>query len=238
MQKVGIQTTQNVLIDYEVAGLGDRIGAYLLDSLLTGAYYVVLFLINSEVAELPTWLNILLILPPFLYHLLCEMLLNGQSLGKRQLNLKVVRLDGTPPGIGSYLLRWLLRPIDIWLYGSVAIITILINGKGQRLGDLAAGTTVVKYRNQQYSFDQQLYTPSPEQENEYQVQFPQVSRLNERDIALIRETLRNYRLTGNTQPVQVMADKAQELLGIQTNLAPLKLLHTLVKDFEHSNPQA
>lgn len=238
MQKVGIQTTQNVLIDYEVAGLGDRIGAYLLDSLLTGAYYVVLFLINSEVAELPTWLNILLILPPFLYHLLCEMLLNGQSLGKRQLNLKVVRLDGTPPGIGSYLLRWLLRPIDIWLYGSVAIITILINGKGQRLGDLAAGTTVVKYRNQQFSFDQQLYTPSLEQENEYQVQFPQVSRLNEKDIALIRETLRNYRLTGNTQPVQVMADKAQELLGIQTNLAPLKLLHTLVKDFEHSNPQA
>ncbi|AHM60629.1 hypothetical protein D770_11860 [Flammeovirgaceae bacterium 311] len=236
MQKVGIQTTQNVLIDYEVAGLGDRIGAYLLDSLLTGAYYVVLFLVNTEVSEMPTWLNILLILPPFLYHLLCEILLNGQSLGKRQLHLKVVRLDGTQPGIGSYLLRWLLRPLDIWLYGSVAIITILINGKGQRLGDLAAGTTVVKYRNQQYNFEQQLYKLA--QENEYQVQFPQVNRLNEKDIALIRETLRNYRLTGNTQPVQVMADKAQELLGIQTNLAPLKLLHTLVKDFEHSNPQA
>ncbi|WP_224996682.1 RDD family protein [Cesiribacter sp. SM1] len=232
MQKVGIQTTQNVLIDYEVAGLGDRIGAYLLDSLLTGAYYVVLFLVNSEVTELPTWLNILLILPPFLYHLLCEMLLNGQSLGKRQLNLKVVRLDGTQPGIGSYLLRWLLRPIDIWLYGSVAIITILINGKGQRLGDLAAGTTVVKYRNQQYGFDQQLYRPS--QEDEYEVQFPQVNRLQEKDIALIRETLRNYRLTGNTQPVQLMANKAQDLLSIQTDLPPLKLLHTLVKDYEHS----
>lgn len=236
MQKVGIQTTQNVLIDYEVAGLGDRIGAYLLDSLLTGSYYIVLFLINSEVSEMPTWLNILLILPPFLYHLLCELFLNGQSLGKRQLNLKVVRLDGTQPGIGSYLLRWLLRPIDIWFYGSVAIITILINGKGQRLGDLAAGTTVVKYRNQHHGFEQQLYKPM--QEEEYELQFPQVTRLNEQDIALIRETLRNYRLTGNTQPVQVMAEKAQELLGIQTQLAPLKLLHTLVKDYEHSSTQS
>ncbi|EMR02501.1 RDD family protein [Cesiribacter andamanensis] len=232
MQKVEIQTTQNVLIDYEVAGLGDRIGAYLLDSLLTGAYYIVLILFNSEVYSMPTWLIITFILPPFLYHLLCEIFFNGQSLGKRQLHLKVVRLDGTQPGIGNYLLRWLLRPLDIWLYGSVAILTILINGKGQRLGDMAAGTTVVKYRPQQHNFDQQLYTPAPEQEA-YEVQFPQVSRLQEKDVALIRETLRTYRLTGNAQPVQLMADKAQQLLGIETSMPPLKLLHTLAKDFDH-----
>ena len=231
MQKVGIETTQNVLIDYEVAGLGDRIGAYLLDSLLTGAYYVIVFLINTEITPLETWLNILLMLPPFLYHLLCEIFLNGQSLGKRQLNLKVVRLDGTQPGIGNYLLRWLLRPLDIWLYGSVAIITILINGKGQRLGDLAANTTVVKFRPQQHNFERQLYTPV--EEETYQVQFPQVSRLSEKDVALIRETLRTYRLTGNGQPVQVMAEKAQELLNIQTDMPPLKLLHTLAKDFDY-----
>ena len=233
MQKVGIHTTQNVLIDYEVAGLGDRIGAYLLDSLLTGSYFVALGFFNAKVTELPTWLNIMLILPPFLYHLLCEIFLNGQSLGKRQLNLKVVRLDGTQPGIGSYLLRWLLRPIDIWLYGSVAIITILVNGKGQRLGDLAAGTTVVKYQANQHDFERQLYTPL--QEEEYEVQFPQVSRLTEQDIALIRETLRNYRLTANTMPVKVMSDKAQKLLDIETDMPPIKLLHTLVKDYEYVN---
>ena len=236
MQKVGIQTTQNVLIDYEVAGLGDRIGAFLLDALLTGAYYTILVLINTEVSELPYWLNIILMLPAFLYHLLCEIFFNGQSLGKRQLHLKVVRLDGTQPGIGSYLLRWLLRPIDIWLYGSVAIITILINGKGQRLGDMAGGTTVVKYKASQHTFEQQLYQPL--QDDGYEVQFPQVSRLSEQDIALIRETLRNYRLTANAQPVQIMADKAHELLGIQTNLPPLKLLHTLVKDYEHLSTRA
>ena len=237
MQKVEIQTTQNVLIDYEVAGLGDRIGAYLLDSLLTGAYFVALILFNTNVTELPDWLNVTLMVPPFLYHLLCEIFLNGQSLGKRQLNLKVVRLDGTQPGIGNYLLRWLLRPIDIWLYGSVAIITILVNGKGQRLGDLAAGTTVVKYQAQQHNFEQQLYKPLQEEEA-YEVQFPQVSRLTEQDVALIRDTLRNYRLTGNTHPVKIMSDKAQQLLGIETDIPPTKLLHTLVKDYEYLNTRA
>lgn len=236
MQKVGIQTTQNVLIDYEVAGLGDRIGAFLLDSLLTGAYYFGLVFVHYELQTLPDWLIILLMLPPFLYHLLCEIFLNGQSLGKRQLHLKVVRLDGTQPGLGNYLLRWLLRPIDIWLYGSVAIITILVNGKGQRLGDLAAGTTIVKYRKQQAAFEQQLYKPY--EEEAYEPHFPQVSRLSEQDIALIRETLTTYRLTANSQPVQLMAEKAQALLNIQTDMPPIKLLHTLVKDYEHLSTRA
>jgi uncharacterized RDD family membrane protein YckC len=232
MQKVEIQTTQNVFIDYEVAGLGDRIGAFLLDALLVGAYYTVLSLVHIYLYTLPVWLIITLIIPPFLYHLLCEIFLNGQSPGKRQLHLKVVRLDGTQPGIGSYLLRWLLRPLDIWLYGSVAIITILINGRGQRLGDMAAGTTVVKYSPQQHNFDQQFYKPAQTDEP-HEVQFPQVSRLNEQDMALIRETLRTYRLTGNAKPVQLMAEKAQQLLSIETPMPPLKLLHTLVKDFDY-----
>ena len=232
MQKVGIQTTQNVLIDYEVAGLGDRIAAYLLDLLLTGTCFVVLGLYNAKVAELPLWLNIALIVPLFLYHLLCEIFLNGQSLGKRQLHLKVVRLDGTQPGLGNYLLRWLLRPIDIWVSeGAIAIITILINGKGQRLGDMAAGTTLVKYKPEQHNFDSQLYKPI--EDEDYDVQFPQVSRLREQDVALIRETLRSYRLTANAEPVQIMAEKAQQLLNIETQMPPLKLLHTLVKDYEH-----
>ena len=57
-----------------------------------------------------------------------------------------MRLDGTRPGLGDYVLRWLLRPIEVIAFTSGVrqpCITILLNGKGQRLGDLAAGTTVV-----------------------------------------------------------------------------------------------
>lgn len=232
MEKAGTQSTQNLFIDYEVAGLGDRIGAYLLDSLITGAYFAALIFYNTQLMELPAWLNILLIMPPFFYHLFCEIFLNGQSLGKKQLNIKVVRLDGTQPGLGNYLLRWLLRPIDIWLYGSVAIITILVNGRGQRVGDLLAGTTVVKYGEHHQEPEPQL-SESLQEEEAYQLQFPQVSSLSQQEIAQIRETLRNYRLSADTYPVKEMSDKMQQRLSIQTSMPPLALLDALLKDYEY-----
>ena len=231
MQKVGIQTTQNVLIDYEVAGLGERIGAFLLDGLLQVAWLLILLYINVEVQTLPIYVNVLLALPVFLYHLLCEVFFNGQSLAKKQLHLKVVRLDGTSPNLGSYLLRWILRPVDFLLYGSVAILCILIGGRGQRLGDMAAGTTVVKYRKDTFSRMQPVYAPV---ENEdHVVTFPQVNRLTDEDIALIRETLQLYRRTANGQPVQLMSDKAKELLEVETNMPPVKFLNVLLKDYQH-----
>jgi uncharacterized RDD family membrane protein YckC len=236
MQKIEMRTTQSVLIDYEVASLGDRIGAFLLDALLIGAYYALIGLLNYQTEGLPYWLSLILIPPAFFYHLICEIFLNGQSLGKRLLHLKVVRLDGTQPGTGSYLLRFLLRPLDIWLYGSVAVITILINGKGQRLGDLAAGTTVVKYTDQQAALEQQFY--SQQAEGAYELQFPEASRLTEQEIAQIQETLRTYRLTANTQAVQQMAEQVQAHLGLRSDMPPVALLNTLVKDYKYLSTHA
>ena len=235
MQKVGIQTTQNVLIDYEVAGLGERIGAYLLDGIILAAYIFLLVYINLEVETLPTYLNVVLFLPVFLYHLVCEIFFNGQSIGKRQLKIKVVRLDGTSPGIGSYLLRWVLRPIDLWFYGSVAILCILIGGKGQRLGDMAGGTTVVKYRDNVTENVQPVYAADlPE---DHVVTFPQVNRLTDEDIALIRETLTRYRRTADPRPVQVMTEKAKELLEVETDMPPVKFLNVLLKDYQYLTSQ-
>jgi uncharacterized RDD family membrane protein YckC len=235
MQKVGIKTTQNVFIDYEVAGLGERIGAFLLDLVLLAAYVGMLLYINFEISRLPLSVNLLLMLPVFLYHLLCEVFLNGQSIGKRQLNIKVVLMDGTSPALGHYLLRWVLRPVDILLYGSVAILCILIGGKGQRLGDIAAGTTVVKYREKVFANRQPVY--ANELPEDYVVSFPQVIRLTDEDIALIRETLSRYRRTANPQPVQAMTDKAKEILEVETDMPPVKFLNVLMKDYQHLSGQ-
>ncbi len=236
MQKVGIQTTQNVLIDYEVATLGERIGAYLLDGILLLAYLFLLGYINIDVYQLPIWVNIILGLPVLLYHLVCEVFFNGQSIAKRQLHIKVVRLDGTSPSLGSYLLRWILRPVDFLLYGSVAILCILIGGKGQRLGDIAAGTTVVKYHKDSLRYIPPVYTSDlPE---DYVVHFPQVNRLTDEDIALIRETLQLYRRTANAEPVQVMSEKAKELLQVETSMPPVKFLNVLIKDYQYLSAQA
>jgi uncharacterized RDD family membrane protein YckC len=236
MQRVGIRTTQNVLIDYEVASLGERIGAYLLDGIMLLAYLFILGYINIEVYQLPLYVNIILALPFFLYHLICEVFFNGQSLAKRQLHIKVVRLDGTSPSLGSYLLRWVLRPVDFLLYGSVAILCILIGGKGQRLGDIAAGTTVVKYQKDSISQVPPVYMPDlPE---DYVVHFPQVNRLTDEDIALIRETLQLYRRTANPEPVQVMSEKAKELLQVETEMPPVKFLNVLIKDYQYLSARA
>lgn len=231
MQKVGIKTTQNVFIDYEVAGLGERIGAFLLDAVLLLAYIGMLVYVNVEIFTLPTYVNVLLMLPVLLYHLICEVFFNGQSIGKRQLNIKVVKLDGTSPSLGNYLLRWVLRPVDILLYGSVAILCILIGRRGQRLGDMAAGTTVVKYRDHILAAGQPTYAPGIP--DDYVVSFPQVSRLTDDDIALIRETLSRYRRTADPQPVQVMNDKARQILEVETDMPPVKFLNVIIKDYQH-----
>ena len=191
--------------------------------------------LNIELTTLPIYVNVLLMLPVFLYHLLSEIFFNGQSIGKRQLNIKVVRLDGTSPGLGNYLMRWVLRPVDILLYGSVAVLCILIGGKGQRLGDMAAGTTVVNYRDQLKVPEQPVYAANlPE---DYVVVFPQVSRLSEDDVALIRETLTRYRRTGDPQPVQTMTEKAQEILEVRTDMPPVKFLNILLKDYQYLTSQ-
>ena len=113
MQKIKIQTTQNVAIEFVLAGLGSRILAYLIDSLIVGVYLIAVFwgYLSTIDSEPSTVILILLFLPSFLYHLLCETLLNGQSVGKRQMNIRAVRLDGSPPGFSAYLPRWLLRLI-------------------------------------------------------------------------------------------------------------------------------
>lgn len=231
MQQVGIKTTQNVFIDYEVAGLGERIGAFLLDAVLLLAYIGMLVYVNVEIFTLPTYVNALLVLPVLLYHLICEVFFNGQSIGKRQLNIKVVRLDGTSPSLGNYLMRWVLRPVDILLYGSVAILCILIGGRGQRLGDMAAGTTVVKYREEIIAAVQPTY--APDLPDDYVVTFPQVTRLTDEDIALIRETLSRYRRSADPQPVQAMNDKAMEILEVETDLPPVRFLNIIIKDYQH-----
>jgi uncharacterized RDD family membrane protein YckC len=235
MQKVGIDTTQNVRLSYELGGIGDRIAAYLLDGVLILAYYVLVYSLATYL-HAPTWLQILLAVPPFAYHLFSEVLMNGQSLGKRQLNLKVVKLDGSQPDVGNYLLRWLLRPIDMWLSGSIAIVTILFSKKGQRLGDIAGGTTVVKFRPRNANLRDQVYAPL--QQQEYTVTFPQAERLNDEQISLIRETLKMYRETGNSKPVHILAGKVSSMLGETNGLPAVTYLHTVVKDFEYLHAQA
>ena len=146
MDNISIHTTQNVDIEYQLASIGDRILATLLDYLLFLAYFLFAALTKWELFDSIAIMSIL-VLPILFYDLICEVLFQGKSFGKMIMKIKVVMLDGTQANFGAYLLRWLLRIIDMRLFGgALALIAILINGKGQRIGDMAAGTTVIKMK--------------------------------------------------------------------------------------------
>lgn len=231
MQKISIDTTQNVSIEYTTAGIGDRILAYIIDTLVILAYFGVLFYIFDLMGTDSVAMTIILIVPPFLYHLLCEIFMNGQSVGKRQLKIKVVKLDGSSPSVGAYLLRWILRPIDISLFsGGIAILTIAITRHNQRLGDLAAGTTVVKT-------DAKQDLPIFAVEENYSPSFPEVANLTDADIEVIQKVLKVYRDSGNSQPVLVTVEKMKNVLEIESELPPLQFLYTLVKDYKFLTAQ-
>jgi len=231
MSTIRVHTTQNVTLEYEVAGLGERIVAALVDYLIIGAWVaactllVILLKIDNDIAI--TIVFVLAAIPYVFYDLLCEVFFNGQSLGKKARDIRVVRLDGTAPRLGDYLLRWLLRVVDVSLFsGLVAIITIAVSGKGQRLGDMAAGTTVVSVRPkpQAVPLGMQLANSG------YQVVFPQAALLADHDVATIRQLIHRATLHGNYSLLSEVAAKVKALTGIQTELPDQPFLDTVLRD--------
>jgi len=155
-----IDTPENVVFDYELAGLGSRFLAAAVDTLLILALQVVvdvvlIILVGSLLTDvwenLSGWVLAALGLLSFGflwgYYVFFEMIWNGQSLGKRWVGLRVLRSDGTAISLPESIIRNLIRVVD-WLplfYG-IGMVTMFINAQARRLGDLAAGTLVVHDR--------------------------------------------------------------------------------------------
>ncbi len=227
---ISVPTSQNVTIEYEVAGIGTRIGAFLLDILVLIAWLLTVYLILGYGLNLISdSIMLIFFLPVFFYPLLCELFLDGQTIGKKLNKIRVVKLDGTQPGIGSYLLRWILWPIDILISsGAVAVTTILINGQGQRLGDMAAGTTVISLKPRS-SLADTIFTAVDE---DYIPRFPQVANLSDRDMMLIKDVLDQSRRDRNPQLLTALATRVRTILDVDpTPLTPLEFVRTVVKDY-------
>jgi uncharacterized RDD family membrane protein YckC len=160
-ETLDIQTPENVAFGYQVAGIGSRFLASILDTiivvLLQVAILVVLTLTMNAFEgtawadQLSGWIVAIfgLIAAIFYwgYYIFFEMLWNGQSPGKRWVGLRVIRADGTPITLSESLIRNLVRIIDFLpaAYG-VGVVTMFIDKQSRRLGDLAAGTLVVQDR--------------------------------------------------------------------------------------------
>jgi uncharacterized RDD family membrane protein YckC len=232
MQMIKVQTTQNVFIHYPVASVGDRILGYLLDRVFQIFYVAAIAALFIQFDMEIIWIWVVMIAVPWLfYHLTFEIFMDGQTPGKRMMNTKVIRMDGTPASIGDYLLRWIFSLVDFYvLSGAIATIIIAAGGKGQRLGDVVAGTSVVKLIKQKEITADELFI-SPDKD--YVPTYPQVVHLNERDIEIIQRALEVNRDQHNARPMMELTERIKSLLGVQTNMPPAKFLDTVLKDYQY-----
>lgn len=231
--QVQISTSQNVDLGFEIAPLGDRILAYIIDSVIRSIYVFLVFILIGLLGESSDQLIvliILLILPAVFYHLLFEIFNDGQSPGKRAFGLRVAAIDGGMVSTGSYILRFLLRIVDFNIMsGIVALIAVAASKKGQRIGDMVAGTTVIKMQSQ-YRLRQLIYQ---DLEEEYEPTYFGLERLKSSDIALIKEVLDNRGIENSEKYVLALAEKVAGILEIDEYPNPRRFLRTVVKDFNH-----
>jgi uncharacterized RDD family membrane protein YckC len=238
MSNIHIETAQNVVIHHEVAGIGDRLVAWLIDGLVKMAWYV-FWLMMLFILEPQHWDDtsvyvylILVQLPPSFYHLASELLMDGKSVGKNVMKIKVVRIDGGQPTLGQYLLRWLIRPLDS-LYG-LGLVVVLINGKGQRIGDLAGGTTVVSLKQRTRLADTLL----TEVRDTHVARFPQAVRLTDAQAALVKEVLGSTRIANRFVMIDEVAAKVRATTGISGDgLNNMDFLKAVLHDYVHITGQ-
>lgn len=237
MDNFQIETAQNIGITQNVAGLGERILAYLIDGLIMLSYIIVIsFIIGGlDVSVGGEWMFMAVVgLPLFLYFLVWEVLWNGRTPGKAALDLRVVKLDGTKPQLSNFLVRWLLRIVDItFTSGSLAVVTILLNGKGQRLGDIAAGTTVISEK-MRIGLQNSLVVDLPES---YQPKYPQVTMLSDKDVQEIKNLYQDALKNGNYRVIFYLSEKVSKLLQVTPEEKPVHFVDNVIKDYNYYTQQ-
>jgi uncharacterized RDD family membrane protein YckC len=242
---IEVQTTQNVTIDYEPAGLGYRILAYLVDWVIIIAWIIGWYAIiwglfsNSWGFYMDSWESlyiftyVIILFPMVFYDLLFEVFNNGQTPGKMIFKIRVVSLNGTSPTIGGYLLRWLFRLVDIWMsYGLLAIIMIAVTGKAQRLGDMIGGTTVIDMKPS--SKNKELTLADLDFHEDYKVTYSDVlDKLSDRDIQTILAIMEDHNMQNNDYFRKRLADRIKDITGYSYNGPDHVFLNKVVSDYNY-----
>jgi uncharacterized RDD family membrane protein YckC len=234
-----VDTPENVVFGYELAGVGTRFLAGLIDTLIIlvmeiGVYMVLgvvasAFIYTIEASGIGGWIIAALGFLGFVllwgYYIFFEVLWNGQSPGKRLLGARVMRRDGTPITLAESLIRNVVRLVDFLPnFYIVGIITMVVDKQSRRVGDLAAGTVVVFDRVGAAPPSLDVERPAPE----YQISpdhpafAAPVENLTGEDVILIEEFLRRRRtLVNRPQMARRIIDVIQTRL--EQPLEPMTL---------------
>lgn len=242
MALIQIQTPQHVRIEFETAAIWERTLAFLIDLCIMATGYVLLVLSLIQYISNADWEDrfFVLIFPfgPiitfFLYHFLSERYFSGQSLGKKIIGIRVLRLDGTIPTSSDCAMRALFYLVDsILSMGTLALLSVSTSPNRQRLGDKAAHTVVVRRQHSvRFSLDDIMRLQEVEG---YTPRYLQVQNLSEQDMLTVKTALfryQKYKNQAHTAALNLLASRLRNLLHIEMEQGDAtEFLKTLLKDY-------
>lgn len=205
--------------------------------------------------------SLIFIYLPFTFYIpLMEYYWSGQTLGKFLLKLRVLKFDGTAASLGDITLRWLMRAFDLRLgllfifiiprnpvgeleiiltylfrfllifpFPLIGLVSMIVTKHNQRLGDIVANTIVVR-RKRFVALEDTILRNVGEN---YVPTFTNVLALSDKDIYIIKNVLERGKNSNDAKPVIALAEKAKRILELESKLAPMILLHTIVKDYNY-----
>lgn len=249
MLEVKLDTGFNIEVDFLLPGFFKRFLAWAIDNTIIIAYYLVgANLLGGWLSsgDNRIWAWALFSIPPLFYHLLCELFLNGQSIGKKATRIKVISADGGEPTISQYLIRWLFRLADlpVWILPSIfyealpwwcsiflfsGLACLLATPYSQRIGDLVAGTLLIDTRNRT-SWQDTVFT---ELSDDYKPRYPQVMQLSDKDINTLKSIINSVSKSGDYDLSMRIADRIRSKLDIYSDQDSLEFLQTLLKDYNY-----
>lgn len=238
MKNIEIITTQNVVLQYELAGVKERALAFLIDFLCITFSFSIMSAIGAGLAsgsETASAVIVFVLMGMFMfYSLVFETLNKGQSIGKMALRIQVIKVAGGKITFSDYAARWVFRLIDIYFsLGAIASILVVSSAKGQRIGDVVANTAVVKTsQKMNLNLDDLL---AIHQKSTYTPKYVQARKLQEEDALLIKSTLDRYRKFENDshqEAMDLLTKRIKDVLNIE-NPDPdqRRFLQTVLQDY-------
>ena len=260
MSTIRIATNFNIDLEFPAAPFHRRLIAWLVDVTICYFYYLFMRVIGRGIDEQDSVLAsvylILFLVPLLTYHLVSEILLEGQSIGKRVLGIRVVNERGGKPAIGQFIIRWLIRTSDFMIiiiiffaveearHGNTSFFThiaaafcllltdiILVNAskKRQRLGDMLAHTIMIRTKEEAHI----TQTIFQEVSDTYVPSFPQIMRLSDRDMNALKGILETAKRRGDYNMAELASEKIKGHLNIHTSLSAFEFLEVCLKDYNY-----
>lgn len=242
MSELSINTTQNVTIKFTSAPVGERILASVIDLLIKIAYCLVIYYLvydlmglQKAIEDIDYWskaaIGIILFFPIFIYSIVLESMFEGQTIGKKILKMKVVKIDGYQANFGDYLIRWLFRIIEKnYIMVVVGFIALIVSKKTQRLGDMAAGTAVITLKSN-VSISSTILE---EIGTAYVPTYPSVIKLSDNDMRIIKETFKTAQKNGDYEVIHKLRLKIENVAGITNQSGNnVDFIRTVLKDYNY-----